>query len=63
VVKIIEIFYKGGNFRNNLLIELNIVQDADRLDALGAMELRERSIMADSRIERSMTPNCPKTRR
>jgi uncharacterized protein len=39
VVKIIEnISYKGGNFEKAFTsIELNIVQDADRLDALGAI--------------------------
>jgi uncharacterized protein len=39
VVKIIEnISYKGGNFEKDFTsIELNIVQDADRLDALGAI--------------------------
>lgn len=39
VIKIIEnISYKGGNFEQNFhSIELNIVQDADRLDAIGAV--------------------------
>jgi uncharacterized protein len=39
VVKIIEnISYKGGNFEKDFSsIELDIVQDADRLDALGAI--------------------------
>jgi uncharacterized protein len=39
VIKIIEnISYKGGNFENTFTsIELDIVQDADRLDALGAI--------------------------
>ncbi|SDW07762.1 HD domain-containing protein [Flavobacterium degerlachei] len=39
VVKIIEnISYKGGNFEKTFTsIELDIVQDADRLDALGAI--------------------------
>jgi uncharacterized protein len=39
VVKIIEnISYKGGNFEKDFTsIELDIVQDADRLDALGAI--------------------------
>lgn len=39
VVKIIEnISYKGGNFEKNYFsIELDIVQDADRLDAIGAI--------------------------
>ena len=39
VVNIIEnISYKGGNFQKNFSSkELNIVQDADRLDALGAI--------------------------
>lgn len=39
VVQIIEnISFKGGNFNKNFdSIELNIVQDADRLDALGAI--------------------------
>ncbi|WP_177761268.1 HD domain-containing protein [Flavobacterium sp. I3-2] len=39
VVKIIEnISFKGGNFQRNFnSIELNIVQDADRLDAIGAI--------------------------
>lgn len=39
VINIIEnISYKGGNFENNFSsIELEIVQDADRLDALGAL--------------------------
>jgi uncharacterized protein len=39
VIKIIEnISYKGGNFEKKLSsIELDIVQDADRLDALGAI--------------------------
>ena len=39
VVRIIEnISFKGGNFETNLnSIELDIVQDADRLDALGAI--------------------------
>ena len=39
VVKIIEnISYKGGNFDNEFTsIELEIVQDADRLDAMGAI--------------------------
>jgi HD superfamily phosphodiesterase len=62
VVKIIEnISYKGGNFRNNFTsIELNIVQDADRL-GFRSNQVRERSM--DSRIERSMTPKLPQTRR
>lgn len=39
VIKIIEnISYKGGNFQKEFTsIELDIVQDADRLDALGAI--------------------------
>jgi uncharacterized protein len=39
VIKIIEnISYKGGNFEKSFTsIELDIVQDADRLDALGAI--------------------------
>ena len=39
VVKIIEnISYKGGNFENKFSsIELDVVQDADRLDAIGAI--------------------------
>ncbi|MFC4475973.1 HD domain-containing protein [Flavobacterium chungangensis] len=39
VVKIIEnISYKGGNFERNFSsVELDIVQDADRLDAIGAI--------------------------
>tara|TARA_R110000868_G_scaffold124822_3_gene329757 strand:+ start:14819 stop:15472 length:654 start_codon:yes stop_codon:yes gene_type:complete len=39
VIKIIEnISFKGGNFERNFSsIELNIVQDADRLDAIGAI--------------------------
>ena len=39
VVNIIEnISYKGGNFENKFSsIELNVVQDADRLDAIGAI--------------------------
>ena len=39
VVKIIEnISFKGGNFKKEFSsIELNIVQDADRLDAIGAI--------------------------
>ncbi|WP_417938996.1 HD domain-containing protein [Flavobacterium sp. RS13.1] len=39
VVNIIEnISYKGGNFANNFSsVELDIVQDADRLDAIGAI--------------------------
>lgn len=39
VVKIIEnISYKGGNFEKSFTsVELDIVQDADRLDALGAI--------------------------
>ncbi|SEA18069.1 uncharacterized protein SAMN05443667_102238 [Flavobacterium gillisiae] len=39
VIKIIEnISFKGGNFKKDFLsIELEIVQDADRLDALGAI--------------------------
>jgi HD superfamily phosphodiesterase len=63
VVKIIEnISYKGGNFEKDFTsIELDIVQDADRLDALGAIELREPSIMAGLRIERSMTLKLPQT--
>ncbi|MEZ7498468.1 HD domain-containing protein [Flavobacterium sp. Arc3] len=39
VIKIIEnISYKGGNFKKDFTsVELDIVQDADRLDALGAI--------------------------
>lgn len=39
VIKIIEnISYKGGNFESKFhSIELNVVQDADRLDAIGAV--------------------------
>jgi uncharacterized protein len=39
VIKIIEnISYKGGNFQKEFSsIELNVVQDADRLDAIGAI--------------------------
>lgn len=39
VIKIIEnISYKGGNFEKEFSsIELNVVQDADRLDAIGAI--------------------------
>jgi uncharacterized protein len=45
VVKIIEnISYKGGNFEKILPIELDIVQDADRLD-LGAIGIARTSIM------------------
>jgi uncharacterized protein len=54
VVNIIEnISFKGGNFEKKFTsIELSIVQDADRLDAIERLELRERSIMGDFKTER-----------
>jgi uncharacterized protein len=54
-VNIIEnISFKGGNFEKKFTsIELSIVQDADRLDAIGAIGIAKRSIMGDLKTERS----------
>jgi uncharacterized protein len=47
-VNIIEnISFKGGISRKFTSIELSIVQDADRLDAIGAIGIAKRSIMGD----------------
>jgi uncharacterized protein len=55
VVNIIEnISFKGGNFEKKFTsIELSIVQDADRLDAIGAIGIARTFNYGDLKIERS----------
>jgi uncharacterized protein len=59
VVNIIEnISFKGGISRKKFLIELSIVQDADRLDAIGAIGIA-RTFNYGFKIERSTILKSP----
>jgi uncharacterized protein len=60
VVNIIEnISFKGGNLKKFTSIELSIVQDADRLDAIGAIGIARTFNYGGFKTERSTILKSP----